>query len=78
MVWAPEVPPVPWQSMAQSVVLFIPSLSQVSPQFTVLLGQYGQDTSLPLARPCSSLTSWKEEEEGESLEVGAHLDLPSI
>ena len=29
MVWAPKVPPVPWRSMAQSVVLSIPSLSQV-------------------------------------------------
>ena len=29
MVWAPEVPSVPWQSMAQPVVLSIPGLSQV-------------------------------------------------
>ena len=29
-VWAPEVPPVLWLSMAQLVILSIPSLSQVS------------------------------------------------
>ena len=30
MIWPPKVPLVPWWSMAQSVVLFIPSLYQIS------------------------------------------------
>ena len=37
VVWAPEVPPVPWRSMAQPVVLSIPSLSHV-PNLLFYLG----------------------------------------
>ena len=40
MVWAPKVPSVPWQSMAQPVVLSIPSLSQVA-SLLVYLGVGG-------------------------------------
>ena len=39
-LWAPKVPPVPWKSTVQSVVLSIPSLSQV-PSLLLYLGLGG-------------------------------------